>query len=122
MALPRRITAAGAGRADRLAAMGHLPWALQLTIFIQAIILIGCLAVGLWALVHCALQRNDAFSAVGTLSKGLWLAIIAGAMLLALVLNTVAQFFTLISLTASLVYLLDIRPAIRDITSGGSNW
>jgi hypothetical protein len=97
-------------------------WAFSVVSFIGAVILISCLGIGLWALIHCALQRNDAFSAIGTLSKTLWLAIIAGSMLLGMILWQLGQFFTLISLTASLVYLLDIRPALRDITSGGSNW
>jgi vacuolar-type H+-ATPase subunit I/STV1 len=102
--------------------MTQANWAHSVVTFIGAAILITCLAIGLWALVHCALQRNDAFSAIGTLSKMLWLAIIAGSMLLGMVLWSLGEFFTLISLTASLVYLLDIRPALRDITSGGSNW
>ncbi|MCW2504247.1 MAG: hypothetical protein JWO79_2531 [Actinomycetia bacterium] len=97
-------------------------WAPTVVSYIGELILFICLAVGLWALVHCALQRTDAFSAIGTLSKAMWLAILAGTMLLAVILSALGQLFTLMSLTASLVYLLDIRPALRDITSGGSNW
>jgi hypothetical protein len=72
------------------------------------------------ALAHCAIQRPDAFQLAGPLSKGAWLAILGGTLLL-----TALGFgggslgiFGIIGLIASLVYLLDIRPAIRE---GGSN-
>src|SRR3954471_24287928 len=80
-----------------------------------------CVIVDLWALIHCALQRSDAFAAVGTLSKGMWLALLAGSMLLTIVLalSPFGQMFALIAVTAALVCLLDVRPAVRDISSGG---
>src|SRR5688572_9774664 len=99
-----------------------VPLALVVTEVIGYVILFVCLAVELWALVHCALQRNDAFNAIGTLSKGLWLALIGGAILLSFVLQALGGTFTILAVTPALVYLLDIRPAIRDITSGGGNW
>lgn len=95
-------------------------WALAIEIYTSRVLLavIGLLSVV--ALAHCALQRPDAFHNAGPLTKGVWLAILAGTLLL-----TALGFgggslgiFGIIGLIASLVYLLDIRPAIRD---GGSN-
>jgi hypothetical protein len=98
-------------------------WALQVEQTINLIIFIVSLGVEAWAFVHCALQRPDAFNAVGTLSKGIWLAVIGGTVLLAMVFFSLGmQLFTLIAVTAALVYLLDVRPAIREITDGGGGW
>lgn len=89
---------------------------------IEIIILIVSLSLEAWAFVHCAVQRPDAFNAVGTLSKGLWLALIGGTALLTLIFYAILPLFTLIGLAAALVYLLDVRPAIREITNGGGSW
>lgn len=94
-------------------------WATTVTGAISLVIAIIALALEAWAFVHCALQRPEAFSAIGTLSKGLWLAIIGGTVLLALLFISFGLIFTLIAMIAALVYLLDVRPAIREITNGG---
>lgn len=97
---------------------------LNIIAVINIVIFVVSIVVELWALIHCALQRNDAFNAIGTLSKGMWLAILGGTILLSFILafSMFGQMFVLLALTAALVYLLDIRPAIRDITSGGGGW
>ncbi|CAM3326135.1 DUF2516 family protein [Stackebrandtia soli] len=83
-------------------------------------VIAGFLAIA--ALLHCALQRPDAFPAAGPLTKGTWLLLLGGTLLL----STLGVFgggafslFGIIGLIASLVYLLDIRPALR---SGGDAW
>jgi hypothetical protein len=86
--------------------------------------------LSLAALLHCALQRPDSFPVVGPLSKGAWLAILAGCILLSVLgfgggtgAGGSLGLFGVIGLIASLVYLLDIRPGLRDIGSGsGNNW
>ncbi len=97
-------------------------WAVAVVSGINFVILILSLGLEAWAFVHCALQRPDAFGAVGTLSKGLWLGIIGGTLLLSMIFFAIVPLFTLIAITAALVYLLDVRPAIRDITNGGGSW
>lgn len=95
-------------------------FAVTIEIWVNFVILVVSGLLSVAALVHCAIQRPDAFPAVSPLSKGVWLAILAGTLLL-----TALGFgggslglFGIIGLIASLVYLLDIRPAIRE---GGSN-
>ncbi|HEX3733436.1 MAG TPA: DUF2516 family protein [Mycobacteriales bacterium] len=95
-------------------------WALSVTGIIDRAILLASLIVVLWAFIHCARQRSDAFPAVGTLTKGTWLLIIAGTALLSLLFSALSPLFGLVALTASLIYLLDVRPAIKDAISG--NW
>jgi hypothetical protein len=95
------------------------------------------LVIGLVALIHCALQRADAFSAIGTLQKPAWLAILGVATLIVLCIagseaNTdfgagddripLSLLFNLIALGASALYLLDVRPGLRDISNGRGPW
>ncbi|MQA24865.1 MAG: DUF2516 family protein [Micromonosporaceae bacterium] len=90
---------------------------------IELTLLVVALTVEAVALVHCLLQRADAFSAVNTLSKGLWLALLGGTMALSLLFAPgPTRIFGLIAIIAALVYLLDVRPAIRDLSSGSSGW
>jgi hypothetical protein len=97
-------------------------WVDDVTGGINLLILVVSLALEGWAFVHCALQRPDAFPAVGTLAKGLWMAIIGGTVLASLVFYGLGMLFTLIAVIAALIYLLDVRPAIREITNGGGRW
>src|SRR5690349_4255614 len=79
------------------------------------------LIVELYAVINCATQRADAFPAVGSLSKGGWLALTGGALLFTLLLG----FFSIIGMiavAAALVYLLDVRPALRDAVDGRGSW
>jgi hypothetical protein len=74
------------------------------------------------ALVNCLTQRADAFPVVGSLSKAAWLAILLGSILLTwLCFISNSIFFTFIAVGAALIYLLDVRPALRDATNG-SGW
>jgi hypothetical protein len=76
-------------------------------------LIIGVLALGMdaYALVDAIRQRTDAFPAAGKLTKPLWMAILAVA---------TAIGFDLIAFVAAAVYLVDVRPAIKAISGGGS--
>ncbi|HZE41961.1 MAG TPA: DUF2516 family protein [Stackebrandtia sp.] len=99
-------------------------WSVYITTYTGLAIaaITGLLAIA--ALVHCALQKPNAFPAVGPLSKGAWLAILAGCLLLSALGVGGARgdigldLFSMIGLVASLVYLLDIRRAIKELGSG----
>lgn len=85
---------------------------------IDTILLIAVLASQIWALVHCLLQRADAFPAAGKLTKWAWVGIIALAILFTLLFGT-RGILGLVGVVAGLVYLLDVRPAVREIADGG---
>ncbi|HET8680285.1 MAG TPA: DUF2516 family protein [Micromonosporaceae bacterium] len=90
---------------------------------IDLLLFVVTLVVTLSAFVHCLLQRADAFPAVGTLPKGVWLAIIGISMLLSLLLGFgPLSIFGFIAIVAAAVYLLDVRPALRDATGGKGPW
>jgi 4-amino-4-deoxy-L-arabinose transferase-like glycosyltransferase len=79
------------------------------------------LVIGAIAFINCATQRADAFPAIGTLQKPAWLAIIGAATLMA-VLTRGFIMFTLIAIAASALFLLDVRPGLRDIANGHGSW
>lgn len=89
---------------------------------IDMVLLVFALIVEGVAFVHALTQRSDAFSAIGTLPKVGWLVILALSMLLTLFLFGPISIFGLIGITAALVYLLDVRVGLRDLTDGKGFW
>lgn len=87
------------------------------------VVQIGMLALQLWALVDCATRRSAAFTAAGKLSKPAWLGITVMAAVFTALLGMMGSglILVLVGLVASLVYLTDVRPAVREI-SGPSRW
>ena len=88
--------------------------------------LVMALVLEVVALVNCLTQRADAFQVVGPLSKNGWLAILGGAVLLTLLCGVAAysplSIFVLAAIVAAAVYLLDVRPALREASDGSGNW
>jgi Protein of unknown function (DUF2516) len=74
---------------------------------------IAVLIVTLYALVHAALQRPDAYPAVDKLTKPVWLIILGVALLLAVVMGP--GFGSAIAACAAGVYLVDVRPKLLEI-------
>jgi hypothetical protein len=98
-------------------------FALTIVGYISLILLIASLLLEVAAFIHCAVQRGEAFQAVGTLPKGAWLAILGGtAVFTWLFSGSAINLIGLIGVGASAVYLLDVRPAIRDAVDGHGPW
>lgn len=89
---------------------------------IELILLVFALIVQGVALVHAVTQRSDAFPAIGTLPKGAWIAILAVCLVLTLLSFQVISIFGLIGIAAGLIYLLDVRVGLRDLTDGKGSW
>jgi hypothetical protein len=87
--------------------------------WITSVLLIAVLAVEVFAFVNCLMQRADAFPVVGNIPKGGWLALNGGAILFTLLLGRISIFFAFIGAAVAAVYLLDVRPALRDAVDGG---
>jgi uncharacterized membrane protein YwzB len=66
------------------------------------------LVIKVWALLDAAVRPAGAFVSEGKQTKGLWVAILVVA-----VLATYVGFLSIIGLVAALVYLLDVRPAVK---------
>jgi hypothetical protein len=89
------------------------------------IIWLGLMAVSLFAFVDCLVRPTAAFVAAGKLTKPAWVAITAVAAL-ALLVGGVRSFWMIPAIVASLVYLVDVRPAVRGMSGGrppsSSSW
>ena len=72
------------------------------------VISLATLIIKLWALIDAAIRPSRAFVSEGKQTKGLWVAILAVA-----VLVTYVGFLSILGLIAALVYLLDVRPAVK---------
>lgn len=70
------------------------------------------LVASVYAFVHAAMQRPDAYTAAEKLTKPVWLVILGVGTLLALVLGVTG---VAIAAVASGVYLVDVRPKILEI-------
>jgi hypothetical protein len=89
---------------------------------IQTVLLIFAVIVEGVALVHAITQRSDAFPAIGTLPKGAWIAILGVCLALTLLGFGVLSIFGLIGIAAGLIYLLDVRVGLKDLTDGKGFW
>jgi len=90
--------------------------------YINLLVLILSLVVQAVALIHCLTQRGDGFQAIGTLPKGAWAAILAVCIVLTLLVSNAVGIFSLIGIAAALIYLLDVRPGLKDLSDGKGFW
>ena len=86
---------------------------------VSLIDLVGIVIVA-WALIHCAMQRADAFTALGTLANGGWLVILALALLITVFFGVLGGVFLLglIGLGFAGYYLLQVRSGFRELREG----
>lgn len=78
-------------------------------------IFIALVVVKMWALVDAVLRPGEAYLATDKMTKPGWLWILG----LALAIDLVPLRFFLLNLlgvVAAFVYLLDVRPALREVT------
>lgn len=92
---------------------------------------LALVAAGLeaWAFFDCLRHKANAFEAVSKRTKGFWLALTGGALVIG-VLSLMSQagrggmgsmgLFALAAVTAASVYLADVRPAVKDVGRGGN--
>jgi hypothetical protein len=80
--------------------------------YVLAVLQIAVLVTTVYAFVHAALQRPDAYTAAEKLTKPVWLVILGIGVLLALVLGITG---VAIAAVAAGVYLVDVRPKILEI-------
>ena len=76
---------------------------------------LATLALKVWALVDAGTRPADAFVAASKLTKPLWVGILAASALLGFLFGPLG-IFGLVGLVAAIVYLVDVRPAIKSLT------
>ena len=85
---------------------------MNLVVTVLAVLQIAVAVLTLYALVHAAMQRPDAYTAAEKLTKPIWLLILGGSIALIFVLQVMG---TAIAACAAGVYLVDVRPKLLDI-------
>jgi hypothetical protein len=88
---------------------------------VMEVVRLGVLALAVWAFADALARPAAAFVAAGKLTKPGWLAITAIATLLLYLMGPMS-FLGLPAVIAAIVYLVDVRPAIRGLRRGNSNW
>jgi hypothetical protein len=79
---------------------------LQIAVFVTAV----------YAFIHAALQRGDAYTAAGKLTKPVWLIILGVSALLTMPLMGLLSIMgPVIAACAAGVYIVDVRPKLLDI-------
>ncbi|MBV9513487.1 MAG: DUF2516 family protein [Mycobacteriaceae bacterium] len=73
---------------------------------------VAAFAVTAYSFVHAAMQRSDAYTATGKLTKPVWLVILGAAALLSWPLYV---FGIAVAACAAGVYLIDVRPKLLEI-------
>ena len=85
-----------------------------------AVLHYGTIGLALWALVDALVRPANAYVAASKLNKPAWSAITALALVFAYLSGPLTLFW-LIAAVASVVYLVDVRPAVRGLQRGGNN-
>ena len=80
------------------------------------------LALTVWAFVDSLVRPAAGYVAAGKLTKPGWAAILGLAVLIIFLTGTPLSFLGLPAVIAAIVYLVDVRPAVRGLSRGGSNW
>ncbi|MFD3836832.1 MULTISPECIES: DUF2516 family protein [unclassified Streptomyces] len=81
------------------------------------ILYLAMLGFAVVAFVMAALFREDAYRAASKNNKGFWLIILGVAVAVNLLVPML--FLQLAGLVASIVFFVDVRPALRQVSGGG---
>lgn len=85
------------------------------------VVSLGTLALAAWALVDALVRPAAGYVAAGKLTKPAWGAILALSLVVLLLMGPMS-FLGLPAVIAAIVYLVDVRPAVRGLSRGGSSW
>jgi hypothetical protein len=88
--------------------------------WIDHILFYCAVVLRVWAVIDCAIRKPAAFTAVNKLTKLAWLSIliISGALGSLFFQYAPDQLIPSISVVIALVYLCDVRPAVREVSGG----
>jgi hypothetical protein len=85
------------------------------------LISLAILVVELFALIDAAIRPEASYRATGKQSKPFWLAVLGVALALTLFGGGGFGFLGIAALVAAIVYLVDVRPRLREVRRGGSS-
>ena len=85
----------------------------SLTGYVLFALQIAVLATTVYTVVHAAMQRPDAYTAVDKLTKPVWLAILGGGAVLGWIIGPPVG--AAIAACATGVYLVDVKPKLLEV-------
>ncbi|MEC4015692.1 DUF2516 family protein [Streptomyces sp. H27-D2] len=75
------------------------------------------LVFSVFAFVDAAIRREDAYRAADKKTKPFWLIVLG--LVVAVNLYPIMFFLQIIGIVATIVYMVDVRPAVKQISGGG---
>ena len=70
-----------------------------------------------WAIIDAISHRPEAYEAAGKQTKTMWLVILGVTFVAHLIFWDPINLLNLVGAVAAIVYLVDVRPALRSLTS-----
>jgi hypothetical protein len=93
---------------------------LSITGLISLVIWVALLAIKVFALVDALRYSNNQYVSAGKRSRTLWL-VLTGLSLAFHLITNVLDLVSLAGTIASIVYLVDVRPALQQVSGRGGN-
>ncbi len=87
---------------------------------VYQVVLYGTLALTVWAFVDAVVRPAAGFVAAGKLTKPGWAAITGLAVVVMYLFKNPMTLLGLPAVIAAVVYLVDVRPAVRGLRRGNS--
>ncbi|QNP71903.1 DUF2516 family protein [Streptomyces roseirectus] len=84
----------------------------------MALLSLALIAFSGFALIDAGLRREDGYRAVDKQTKPFWMIILGLAFVVNLIFP-ILSFLPIIGLVATIVYMVDVRPALRTLPGGG---
>ncbi|TFV62627.1 DUF2516 family protein [Geodermatophilus sp. DF01-2] len=89
---------------------------------VYAVLFYAALGLAAWAFVDALIRPAAGYVAAGKLTKPGWAAILGLAVLIIVLTRTPLSLLGLPAVIAAIVYLVDVRPAVRGLSRGGNSW
>ncbi|MDI2131769.1 DUF2516 family protein [Yinghuangia seranimata] len=102
--MPEQTMASGA----LLAAFGSVTW----------VLFMGLMLMKLFCFVDAVTRREDAYRAADKQKKVFWVAILGISVAFDFFFGGLLSFISIASLVAAIVYLVDVRPALKQVGNG----
>lgn len=105
-----------AARSRRFGGGPHSLVDVQAVTLVLVVLRIAVLVTAVYAFVHAAMQRSDAYTAAEKLTKPVWLVILGVAIAaLTLLYPLFGMLGIALTATAAGVYLVDVRPKLLEV-------
>ena len=83
---------------------------------IMSLVSLGMFVAQAFAFIDSATHRPDAYVATDKMTKKAWLIILGLALAAHMLIWAPLSIFNLVGIVAAIVYIVDVRPAIRALT------